>query len=109
MKITTVVILYCLLAVCSAGPVAKTQWHVRAPARGCVQLLFTSGGSQFRSYACDGVNGESLYFGYMHGHYDCRMIHKIIVHSCKIMTVITEHDSSYGDMIVEIARLLMAC
>ena len=37
---------------------AETQWHLRAPALGCVQILHYAGGSYFRSYACDNPNGE---------------------------------------------------
>ena len=65
MKVIVIAALYCLLAVCSAGPIAKTQWHARAPARGCVEILYTSGGSQFRSYACDGANGKFLVCEYI--------------------------------------------
>lgn len=37
--------------------VARAQWHLRAPALGCVELAHSLGGSTFRVYACDGLNG----------------------------------------------------
>ena len=38
----------------------QAQWHLRAPVRGCVQVLHIVGGSYFRTYACDGADGEFL-------------------------------------------------
>ena len=62
MKIAFVVAVLCLFAVCSASPspLAKTQWHLRAPARGCVEVLHRFGGNEFRTYACDGAQGTFL-------------------------------------------------
>ena len=37
---------------------AETQWHLRAPALGCVVIYHYAGGSAFRSYACDDPEGE---------------------------------------------------
>ena len=37
---------------------AETQWHLQAPTRGCVEVSHSVGGTVFRSYACDGANGE---------------------------------------------------
>jgi hypothetical protein len=37
---------------------AETQWHLRAPVRGCVEVFHYVGGSYFRIYACDGDSGE---------------------------------------------------
>lgn len=56
-------ILYCLLAVCSAQD-AEAQWHLRAPVRGCVQVIYRIGGSTFLAYACDGVQSE-IYYTYV--------------------------------------------
>ena len=36
------------------------QWHLRAPARGCVQVVHYVGGSYFRTYACDDNDSEFL-------------------------------------------------
>ena len=64
MKIAFVVAVLCLFAVCSASPspspIAKTQWHLRSPARGCVEVLHRFGGNEFRTYACDGAQGTFL-------------------------------------------------
>ena len=38
----------------------QAQWHLRAPVRGCVEVLHIVGGSYFRTYACDGADGEFL-------------------------------------------------
>ena len=37
---------------------AETQWHLQAPSHGCVEVAHSVGGTVFRSYACDDVNGE---------------------------------------------------
>ena len=41
---------------------ADTQWHLQASSQGCtcVEVKHTVGGSVYRSYACDGANGEFL-------------------------------------------------
>ena len=44
----------------STGLEAETQWHLRAPSQGCVEVSHSVGGSVFRSYACDGADGEFL-------------------------------------------------
>ena len=36
----------------------QAQWHVKAPVRGCVEVSHQVGGSYYRTYACDGTNGE---------------------------------------------------
>ena len=41
---------------------AQTQFHLKAPNRGCVEVSHPVGGTVFRSYACDGANGEFQYF-----------------------------------------------
>ena len=38
----------------------QAQWHLRAPVRGCVEVLHIVGGSYFRTYACDSNQGEFL-------------------------------------------------
>ena len=37
---------------------AQTQWHLSAPSQGCVEVSHSVGGATFRTYACDGANGE---------------------------------------------------
>ena len=37
---------------------AESQWHLRAPSRGCVEIYHAVGGNIFRSYACDDDEGE---------------------------------------------------
>ena len=37
---------------------AESQWHLQAPSHGCVEISHSVGGTVFRSYACDGANGE---------------------------------------------------
>ena len=39
---------------------AQAQYHLLAPVLGCVEVLHIAGGSYFRTYACDDVNGEFL-------------------------------------------------
>jgi len=63
MKITAavgVIVLCCLLALTSAegglDGLAKAQWHVRAPARGCSEIAYYRSGSYYRVYACNGIS-----------------------------------------------------
>ena len=50
--------LCCLVAVHAVQNEVEAQWHLSAPNRGCVEFRHTIGGSQFRTYACDGESGE---------------------------------------------------
>ena len=40
---------------------AETQWHLRAPNDGCVEVSYTFGGNVYRSYACDHNNKACIF------------------------------------------------
>ena len=67
--ITVVASLCCIVALGMANPrppaylmteefEAQAQWHLQAPSQGCVEVSHSVGGTVFRTYACDGANGE---------------------------------------------------
>ncbi len=60
MKVLVGLAVFFLLAACCSAQDenAVAEWHLRAPARGCVEVRHRVGGSVFRVYACDGVVGK---------------------------------------------------
>jgi hypothetical protein len=40
---------------------AETQWHLRAPVKGCVEVSHYVRGSYFRIYACDDDDNGEFY------------------------------------------------
>ena len=40
---------------------AETQWHLRAPKRGCIEVSYSFGGNVHRSYACDHENKACIF------------------------------------------------
>ena len=58
MKSAVAIVAAILCYIVAMGTEVQAQWHVEAPVRGCVEVTHNVGDSYYRTYACDGTDGE---------------------------------------------------
>ena len=62
MKSAVAIVAAILCYIVAMGMEVQAQWHLTAPVHGCVEVSHSAGGSYYRTYFCDGTDGEfSLY------------------------------------------------